>query len=110
MKKGFLGAGIFALIVMVSLLAYFQPGVASTNHGDELTATDVAAVESSQPIPLAGCAKIECGACPGPNCKIDGICCWVPGANGAPGHDGVASCGCTAQGEPVCKCDVGQPR
>ena len=105
MRKVLLGAGVLAAVAMAVLLVQFQPGNAATNAGQ---ACEI--VDSPQPTPLSACAKIECGTCPGPKCKIDGICCYVPGTNGAPGRDGVASCGCDAQGEPVCKCDVGQPR
>jgi len=110
MKKSMLVAGALSVMVTAGLLVYFQPDAAATNSDQER----VAISEGTQAIPMqvtnAGCAKIQCGSCPGAKCKVKGICCYVRGTGGARDRDGVAECGCTAQGEPVCKCKVGQPR
>ena len=111
-KKLFVVAGFASLVLLVGLLVHFQPRTAGAESlKDEVEVTDL---EDSRVAPLqvtnAGCAKIKCGSCPGKNCKIGGICCYVPGKGGARDKDGVASCGCNAKGEPVCSCKVGQPR
>jgi len=108
MKKGF---AIFATFVVALALALVM-GVNSGEAAPEINQTpvDVSALlpgDAHEPVPLAECATIKCGSCPGPKCQIDGICCHVPGNKA---KNGIASCGCTADGQPVCKCDVGVPR
>jgi hypothetical protein len=103
MKKSVFVSALFALTLIVGLLTYFQPITAAP------TATEGQESMLAQ-VTNTGCAKIECGSCPGASCKIGGICCYVPGTDGAPDRDGLGECGCNADGEPVCTCKVGQPR
>ncbi len=101
--------------VMVVLFAFAAAFAMVAGIGDSQADTSRSAVEyeallpgaDNEPVPMAECAKIECGTCPGSNCKIDGICCHVPDD---PARPGMAECGCTADGEPVCECKVGVPR
>lgn len=108
MKKVYLIGGLFVMALAFTLAMGINFSAASPEIGRtpiDLSAAVIPGADQT-PVPMAECAKIECGTCPGAKCKIDGICCYVPNKPNA----GVASCGCTADGEPVCKCDAGVPR
>jgi|GEM_PF-4455401 len=109
MKKVFVIAGVLVVMAGFAVAMVINASDASTKAKNAPCETVTVAAETNHgAVPMSECETVKCGSCPGPNCKIDGICCYVPG--GSRSEVGIADCGCTADGEPVCKCIKGVPR